>query len=198
MYHTGFHHMNAIKVYFTASIIGKKLYEKNYLRIIDILKKQNSEVIADHIIHETDKRILAESKEERLAFQDQMEKWIATSDCVIAESSYPSTSVGFEISLALHLGKPVLILYCDTNPPSLLTHHKSEKLICEHYRDETVNEIIEDFLRFVQGNTDIRYTFFMPSYIAQYLEKICHEKRIAKSVYIRNLIEKDMQQQAQP
>lgn len=111
---------------------------------------------------------------------------------MIAETSFPSISVGYEISLALSRGKPVLILYSSGNAPTLLAHHRDEKLICEKYTDDTLEDIIKDFLNYVQGANDMRFTFFITSEIASYLEKISRDKKIPKSVYLRRLIEKEM------
>src|SRR4030042_5477583 len=98
-------------VYFTASIVGKKQYLGNYEKIISILKAGGHTVISDHIINTTECQIRMEKKEQRLEFQHRLEKWINSADFVVAETSFPSISVGYEISLALSHNKPVLVLY---------------------------------------------------------------------------------------
>src|SRR3972149_3138987 len=176
-------------VYFTASIKGKGLYEENYLKIIDILKSKNYSVISDHIIKNNPAKIQLESKDERLAFQKQLDEWINSAEVVVAETSFPSISVGFEISLALARGKPVLILYAEGHPPSLLAHHENEKLVCEKYTFDTVADIIEDFLNYAKGTEESRFTFFITSQIASYLEEVSKNEKLPKSVYLRKLIE---------
>lgn len=178
--------------YFTASIVGKKHYLKNYLRIIDGLKTKKIDVVSDHIINATEAQIRMETKEERLKFQKQLDKWINSSDFLVAETSFPSISVGYEISLALNRHKPVLILYSSGHPPSLLAHHQDEGLVCEKYTEDTVGSIIEDFINYVQGTDDMRFTFFITSKIASYLSSISRKNKIPKSVYLRQLIEADM------
>jgi hypothetical protein len=179
-------------VYFTASIVGKKHYLPNYLKIIEVLKSKGLQVIFDHIIKTTESEIRMETKEDRLCFQRRLEKWINSCHFVVAETSFPSISVGFEISLALHLGKPVLILYCEGHPPSLLAHHTEEKLICEKYSNHTLQQLIEDFVNYVQGESDTKFTFFINREMATYLDKISKKEKIPKSVYLRNLIENKM------
>jgi len=178
--------------YFTASIVGKKHHLNNYLKIIEILKAKNCEVISDHIIKFSPSQIKMETKEERLAFQQQLEKWINSCDFVVAETSFPSISVGYEISLAIHHRKPVLILYSEGNPPSLLAHYKEEFLVCEKYSQNSLQETIEDFLNYVQGASDSRFTFYITSEIASYLEKVSKKEKIPKSVHLRKLIEENM------
>jgi hypothetical protein len=180
----------AMNIYFTASIVGKKFHTANYERIIQIARKHGSTIQSDHVMKTTEDN----TKEERLAFHKRLESWINMSDCMIVETTFPSISVGYEISLALHRGKPVLILYSEGDPPSLLFTQHEEKIICERYTPENLEEIIEDYLAYVQGNEDMRFTFFISSSIASHLNKISKKQKIPKSVYIRNLILDDMKE----
>lgn len=181
-----------MKAYFTASIVGKKHFLNHYLKIIEILKTKNCEVISDHIINSTESQIRLETKEDRLKFHKQLKKWIGECDFVVAESSFPSISVGYEISLAQNFLKPILILYSSGDPPSLLAHHKDEKLVCEKYTIESLADLISDFINYVRGTNDSRFTFFITSKIARFLEKVSKKDKLPKSVYLRKLIENDM------
>lgn len=178
--------------YFTASIVGKKHYLTQYKHILSILKEKGIKCTADHIINASEDEIRMETREERLAFQDKLENWINTADFLIVEASFPSISVGYEISLALHRNKPVLVLYCNGDAPSLLAHHRDEKLVCERYTDQTLPEIINDFVNYVEGASDTRFTFFITPTQNAYLEKKSKEQKLPKSVYLRKLIEADM------
>lgn len=181
-----------MQVYFTASVVGKKYHLENYLKIIGILKEKQFEVISDHIINSTESQIRLETPEDRYAFQKQLDNWINSCDFVVAETTFPSISVGYEISLALSRGKPVLILYSQGSPPSLLAHYQDEKLVCEKYTSATLENTIKDFVAYVEGASDTRFTFFITTAIASYLEKVSRKEKIPKSVYLRKLIEKDM------
>ena len=181
-----------MKVYFTASIVGKKYHLINYLKIIDILKSKNCQVISDHIIKSTESEVKLENKEDRLKFHKQLEKWISSADFIVAETTFPSISVGYEISLAEAFLKPILILFSEGNPPSLLAHHRDEKLICEKYSRENLPGLIDDFINYVRGNNDTRFTFFITSKIASFLEKVSRKGKLPKSVYLRKLVEEDM------
>jgi len=179
-------------VYFTASVVGKKQYLTNYIKIIDLLKAKNYQVIADHIIKVTEIDIRFEKREDRLRFHAQLEKWIGSCNFMIVEASFPSISVGYEISLALRLNKPVLILYGDGDPPSLFAHHKEENLLCEKYTFATLKDILDDFINYVHAGSDSRFTFFITPKIANYLDEVARKQKIPKSVYLRKLIEQDM------
>jgi hypothetical protein len=178
-----------MKVYFTASITGKTQYLKNYLAIVRHLESKGHTVQAHHILDRTESEMRIQTKEDRLKFHKQLIAWIQQADCMIVEASFPSISVGYEISLALQNRKPVLILYSEGDAPNLFASYNDEKLICEKYSLETVNGIIDDFTSFASGAADTRFTFFITPKIAAFLDKISVDKKIPKSVYLRKLIE---------
>ncbi|OGK18459.1 hypothetical protein A2866_00640 [Candidatus Roizmanbacteria bacterium RIFCSPHIGHO2_01_FULL_39_8] len=181
-----------MNVYFTASIVGRDRNLQNYRKIIDILTTKGFKVMSDHIMNTSPEKIRMETKEERLKFHSQLEKNIRSADFMVIESTFPSISVGYEISIGLHFRKPVLILYSNGDPPSLLAHHADEKLICEKYTPDTVKEIIDDFVNYIEGKQDTRFTFFITPEIAHFLEKKSQREKLPKSVYLRKLIEKEM------
>lgn len=182
-----------MRAYFTASIVAKKEYLKDYLRIVKILQDKGIDVIADHIINTTESQIRMETREERLKFHARLEEWIHNADFLVAEASFPSISVGYEISMALNRGKPVLVLYSTGDPPSLLAEHKDEKLVCDKYTQATLQAIIDDFVSYAQGAADMRFTFFITPKIAAFLDEVAKKEKLPKSVYLRKLIEKDME-----
>lgn len=181
-----------MKAYFTASIVGKKHHLADYLAILESLQKRNIVVQSDHIIKTTEEQIRLETREERDDFHRQLEEWIDDCSFMVVEASFPSISVGYEISLALHKKKPVLVLYREGDPPSLLSEHLEDKIVCEKYTPESLDNLIGDFLSYISDSADSRFTFFITPGIAKHLEKVSKEMRLPKSVYLRRLIEKDM------
>src|SRR5260221_10437347 len=101
----------SMTIYFTASLAAKDQYLEKYKKIISFLESQGHTVIAQHIIDSSESKIRMSTRAERLQFHNQLEKWLKSCDFVIAETSFPSISVGYEISLALRLARPVLVLY---------------------------------------------------------------------------------------
>ncbi|CAN5126927.1 hypothetical protein BH09PAT2_BH09PAT2_10660 [soil metagenome] len=185
-------HKKNLTLYFTASIAAKEQYLPKYTQIVDHIKKSGHEIISDHIFKATEREISTKSRDERLNFHNKIEKWIYQCDGLIAETSFPSISVGYEISLALRVGKPVLILYSEGDPPSLLAHHKDEKLLCEKYTSQTLPSILDDYMHYIESKSDLRFTFFITPKIASYLDDIAKKDKLPKSVYLRKLIERDM------
>jgi hypothetical protein len=180
-------------IYFTASLAAKDQYLKNYELIIAFLKQKGYQVISDHITGVTESQIRLSTRAERLNFHTQLEKWIRSADFMIAETSFPSISVGYEISLALRLGKPVLILYSEGDPPSLLAHHQNDRMYCEKYTFDNFKETIMDFIDYIQGKSDTRFTFFITPQQAAHLDEAAHKEKIPKAVYLRKLIDEDME-----
>lgn len=181
-------------VYFTASIAGKKEYCNNYLAIIGILQRNGYKVISDHIIKTTTETIKKEEKEARLKFHTQLEKWIKSCDFVVAETSYPSISVGYEISLAINLGKPLLILYTGDNLPTLFIHYQEGAIICKKYTLDNLTNIIANFIKSTKNSADVKFTFFITKEMANFLKKISLKERISKSVYLRDLIQHEIKE----
>lgn len=182
-----------MKAYFTASVVGKRQYLANYVKIIESLKKRGLNVVSDHIIKTTEELLSKETKEERLAFQMQLNKWINESDFVVVDTTFPSISVGYEISLAVQRNKPVLMLYSEGEAPSLLAHFHSEQVVSEKFTPQTLDTIIDDFIKYVEGANDTRFTFFITPEIAHFLENISKKEKLPKSVYLRRLIKEDME-----
>ena len=180
-------------IYFTGSLSAKKIHGTNYLKIIEHLIAQGHTVIADHIMQTTEDTIRKSSPTERRKFQKKVETWIENCDCVIAETSQPSVSVGYEIGLALQINKSVLILHApDTDPPSLFGSHENENVVVSPYTRDTFPSLIQEFLCFVEDNHDVKFTFFIPPRHAHYLDKVSKRHKIPKSAYLRELIEKDI------
>jgi len=182
-----------LKIYFTGSIAARDQYKKNYEKIVELVKKSGNSIIADHILGISEKEVSLKTRKERLDFHTKIENWIHSSDAMIAETSFPSISVGYEISLALRVGKPVLVLYSEGEPPSLLAHHRDEKLLCEKYTFSTLQNIIDDFMGYIDSKTDLRFTFFITPKIAAYLDDVARLDKLPKSVYLRKLIEQDIE-----
>lgn len=182
-----------MKVYFTASISVKDRLIDRYKVIIETLKKRGHKVEYEHILNATEQSVRAMSPKDRVNFLSKVENWIKTSNFVIAETSHPSVSVGFEVALALRYAKPVLVLYSEGDAPSLLLHHTYDRLHAEKYSNANVGGIIEDFVHYIQGKHDTRFTFFLPEELNAYLEDSSRKLKLTKSMYLRRLIEKDLQ-----
>jgi hypothetical protein len=181
-----------MKVYFTASIAGKQHYLAQYTQVVRWFEHHGHEVVAEHILSHSESKIRMETKEQRVAFHKKLEKWIKTADCMVVEASFPSISVGYEISFALHSHKPVLVLYTDGDPPSLLDNCHDDKVVCERYSDGDLENVLAGFMDYISGRPEHRFTFYITPQIMAHLDEVTATKHVPKAVYVRQLIEREM------
>jgi hypothetical protein len=85
-----------------------------------------------------------------------------------------------------------LVLFSEGEAPSLLAHHADEKLLTEKYNLNSVSSVINDFATFVESKADLRFTFFITPAISTFLDQVVKQKKVPKSVYLREIIEREM------
>jgi hypothetical protein len=182
-----------MNIYFTASISQREIYGDYYNKIINQLTKLGHKVIHEHITEHTPETISKVSKEGRIKYYKQVQKWISNADLVVAELSSPSTlNVGHEVSMALEKNKPVIGLFLQGRESAFLEGNKSDKFIYQEYTPQTLVNALREGLEYVQGNSDTRFNFIVPHKILEYLDWVALHKNLPRSVYLRNLIENDM------
>lgn len=96
-------------VYFAISISGGRDNLETGKEIVKLLKEKfNFEVLSEHVVKDDAWKYDSQFPTQHVFERDM--KWIEESVCLIAEVSSPSLGVGYEISHALNLKKPVLCL----------------------------------------------------------------------------------------
>lgn len=181
-----------MKIYFTASLTGKYKHIKNYKKIVSLLKKQGHTVVAKHIFDSTADGVRKETWEERLTYLKYLNKWLTKCDLLVAETTHPCTSVGFEIATALNRDKPVLVLYAnDIGYPPVMAGLDGNKLFIEQYSLDDLNAVLVEALKDISLKKDQRFTILFPPDIIDHLSRIS-SGGIDRSKYIRNLIKRDM------
>jgi nucleoside 2-deoxyribosyltransferase len=98
-----------MNIYFSCSITGGRQDQLVYHAIVDTLLKEGHQVPTAHLSH-TD----VMEKETVIAPGEVYQRdvrWVEECDALIAEVSTPSHGVGYEVALALSLGKPVFCCY---------------------------------------------------------------------------------------
>ena len=101
--------MNPKKVYFAGSIRGGRDDAQYYTDLISYIKSKNAIVLTEHI---GDNNLLKNEKnltDKEIYLRDI--NWMKEADLLIAECTRPSLGVGYELSFAEKLGKPVNVLY---------------------------------------------------------------------------------------
>ena len=181
-----------MKVYFVASIRGKTKYFENYKKIIEILKTMEIEVICQDVITSTVELVSSIPDERRVKHYKNVLKWINSSDLIIAEASSSSLGVGFEISLALEKGKPVIVLYTEDYAPHFIKGVESERLLLLKYSMDNIRNVLNQAIRDASDQMDVRFNFFISPKIGAYLDWVAKNRKEPRAVYLRRLIEEDM------
>ena len=180
-----------MKIYFVASIKGKERFAKNYEVIIRELQKMGHKVIEDTLKSSLED-VYGLSDREKIKFYQQVLHWINYCDLVIAETSFPSLGIGFEISQALEKGKPVVVLYTEEDIPHFIQGVESEKLLVVKYSLVDVREVLREAIEDARGQADVRFNFFIPPQIVAFLDWVAKNRKLPRAVYLRKLIEEDM------
>ena len=98
-----------MNIYFSCSITGGRNDQGIYKVIVDHLLQLRHEIPTAHLSNKNVTLLEAIVDPTEVYLRDV--DWVKGCDCLIAEVSTPSHGVGYEIALALELGKPVLCLY---------------------------------------------------------------------------------------
>jgi hypothetical protein len=98
-----------MNIYFSCSLTGGRADQPIYAALVEALLAQGHTVPTAALAHPG---IMAEeaSIEPGVVYARDV-AWVRAADALIAEVSTPSHGVGYEIALALMLGKPVLCLH---------------------------------------------------------------------------------------
>ncbi len=183
-----------MKIYFTASITGKNKYQKNYKTIVSSLESLGHKVISDHILQSDSDELLAEDAHEREEHHKKLSKWLNQADIVVAEVSFPSVSVGYEVALGLEKNKPVLALHEESQVPVALLGETSDKFILASYNTTDIKKDIKYLVDEVSDQMDTRFNFFISPKHQNYLDWIAKNRKVPRSVFLRRLIEEHMEQ----
>lgn len=189
-----------MKLYFCAAIYAKDSYGTDYNIIVEQLRSLygKGSVVSEHITGVDLKSIKKQEGGSRIDFYKSVDRWIKSSDVFVAEVSFPSSiNVGHEMTRALDYEKPVLALYQKGKSPMFLEGFQNDKFILAEYdpKDKAgLERLVKKSIKKLMKATDIRFNFFISPEISRYLDWVAKYKRIPRSVYLRDLIENEMEE----
>ncbi|HEX8923958.1 MAG TPA: nucleoside 2-deoxyribosyltransferase [Patescibacteria group bacterium] len=182
-----------MKVYFAASVRGKANFEEQYNKIVEVLQKGRCQVYADHILNNNSDKVEHQSHEEVQKAYKVLSEQMKKADLVVAEVSTPSVSVGHEISESLTMGKPVIMLHVEGgNRAMLLEGRRDERIQTIDYNIENLEKKLLEALDEASKLMDVRFNFFVSPKILRYLDWVSQNRKVPRSVFLRDLIEKEM------
>lgn len=185
-----------MNVFFNASLTGKKEYLDHYQKIHDAIEKNGKKIIAAPVFKTEKSKVITEDTKKAFDYYKRLQNWIRRADICVFEVSYPSTSIGHEIAMALYASKPVIALHVKDAPENILLQTiTDDRLQVIDYTLHNLTQIVEDALDYASENMDTRFNFFISPAIGNYLDWISKHKKVPRAVFLRQLIEKDMKKQ---
>ena len=135
-----------MKIYFACSITGGRDDEAVYRQLVDTMLADGHNVPTPELANSNTLEMETNHPAKEVYTRDIT--WIEESDCLVAEVSTPSHGVGYEISYALNLGKPVLCLYQqDVKVSKMLTGNDQPTLQIQAYTDtQDALKLLDAFL----------------------------------------------------
>jgi len=136
-----------MKIYFSCSLTGGRTDEGVYAAIVDDLVTHGHHVLTAHLAR-PEVMALEQVVSPREVYERDVQ-WVKEAEVLIAEVSTPSHGVGYEIALALTLGKPVLCLYRqNVRVSKMITGNTEPTLTVESYEDERgALRVVQQFLK---------------------------------------------------
>ena len=181
-----------MKIYFTASLRGKNNKELNYIKIFNFIKSLGHQQLDDLVISGDFDNFYNGSHEDQANLYKRALENIKNADLVVLDVSIPSLSMGFLLLKALEASKPVIALYRRGYEPYFALGIEDERLQVIDYTEENLEIELKSAIDLAQEKADVRFNFFISPSIGAYLDWISKIKKIPRSVYLRAIIEKEM------
>ena len=131
-----------MKIYFAGAIRGGRDDVALYLELVELLRAYGT-VLTEHV---ADEQLTSrgESMDDR-AIHNRDLTWLKEADCLVAEVTTPSLSVGFEIGKATEWGLRVLCLFRPNTGRALSALIAgSDRVTVREYQDASQTERIFD------------------------------------------------------
>jgi hypothetical protein len=193
-----------MNIYFTISIRGAREHGPEIKKMLEHLENSKHKVTRRSIkVMNHDDENNPDVKEiVNLRGEDVPEVYKSTlrkireADVVIADTSVPSSSVGYEIAMAQAERKPILVLHSKNSLKFLAdvlggNTSKVFKLAKYGNAEEAIAEI-DGFLKAARDMIDTKFILIISPEIDRYLEWVAEERRMHKAQVVRNAIEEMM------
>lgn len=186
-----------MNIFLIASNHGRKQYEAHYQRLVDLVKSSGNTLKSDYVFSDDLPDIENKTIDESAQWLKKILIGLKKSDAVFVELSYRSSTAGYLLAQAVNWGKPVVVFYTGNEEPHLLSSLEAinDKLVVVRYsRIEDLDREVPLMIDFVADSQDTRFNFFVSPSISYYLDWVSKTKRVPRSVYLRRLIDDDMEE----
>lgn len=119
---------------------------------------------------------------------------ISRADVIVAETTIPSFSVGYQVAAAVGMKKPVLVLNREGVEKSFFASGIEVGIEYNQYTPETVEQILVKFLSENDITTkDMRFNFFIDRPIYNYLRWSALKTGKTKAEILRELVQREIE-----
>lgn len=176
-----------MNIYFACSSTEIEKHKETYLQVVRSIRELGHKISIDW---------LEKSLEDGKSDQEWKEiikregiRALKGSDALIAEVSLPSSSVGYQVALAISNKRPVLCLYSadfgEKKPPKVINASSSPFLRVNKYSGSTLKQTVSKFLASLAGERLVRFNFIITPEIKEYLDWSSKDGKNSKSEILR-------------
>lgn len=123
---------------------------------------------------------------------------LTKSDVVIADTSYNSFGVGYQVAIAIQQKKPILLLRRANATTDSFARAPSDELVA-HVLYSTEEDMVKAIVGFLKENDiqtkDMRFNFFIDRPIYNYLRWAAHKTGKTKAEILRELVDREIKKE---
>lgn len=179
-----------MEIYFSAPSDVNDLTKKYYCQVIEFLTNLGYQV-NQAIFSETTDKIIGKDLTYEDIYNQVFEK-IDKSDIFIADISYPSGGVGYQIYHAYYQKKPVIIIYTEnkkTNPSVVIRGIDSKKVQTFHYDSFTkLKKALPGLINKALKKIKVRFNLVLTNNELTFLNKQARLRHISTTKMLRKII----------
>lgn len=184
-----------MKIGLLTSHRAQKQFEKEYHKIIDVLSGKGHAVLHSMETKLEDLQQLSYAAREEVFLQ--FFKDLESCDLIIVENSLQSTHLGWGLGYLRDKGKPIVVLSLKDAPNDIRVpgevFSNVDNMMAYEYTPETLSLVLGDALSYMSTHVDKRFTMILPADLYAKVEETSKKRKIPKAVFIRQLIEKEIQ-----
>lgn len=178
-----------MNIFFT---VGRTKAKKQNIALIDKILSKSNKVVT--------KQLLTGGKPasglnflRRVELYAKIYQEIKNADIIAAEATYPTSKLEFELGLASALKKQIILLFSqETSAEIKETEFPHTNIQTIEYNGQDLKSQLVKGLNLSRAQIDQRFTILLSPRIISFLDERCEEQKIPKSVYIRHLIEQQI------
>jgi hypothetical protein len=179
-----------IKIFFAASSDVSEEKKQEYKTIISMVEDQGYDI--SQVIFRKKEFDLPSGKIDYGHIYDSVIREINLSDLLVADITYPSGGVGYQVYHAFYQKKPVIALFTEnkkSNPSMVIRGIKSKKFFVLQYKNtDDLKKNLLPLLQKAKKQLKVRFHLVIDNNDYSFIETIANNLEISKTEYIKKLI----------